>query len=286
MKINKNEIETFLETTAINPTTIYTIGELVSVGDERRYENYVYKATYDHTTSGYPNDMGNLYVKWVEWNPANDYAMLDYYRDTVTNFNGNGYVIFERGSKTSLTIGEFNATKITIEYLDLFNNILDTDEYSFDAFLNKYDPYTYIYGEFYQDTTSVIYQAVKRLGSKIKVSFENSYGANNYCGLFSAGSSIDMGKTLDKVNFSVVEYGTKIANQANFNTIVDKNKLMYTMEKAKISFNDILVFIIDESELSFHNNMIILGKLKVYSGVGENLGKNSLSWTIEQNIRI
>ena len=285
MQINKNEIESFLETTAINPTTAYTVGESVVVGDERRYENYVYKATADFTTSGYPNDMNNLYVKWVEWNPANDYAMLDYYRETVTNFTGDGYVIFERGVTESLTIGEFNATKITIEYLDDLDTVLDTEIYDFNALLNKYDPYTYIYGEFELDTTSVIYTSIKRKGTKIKVSFENSYGADNYCGLFSAGISIDMGKTLDKVSFSVVEYGTKIANQASFNTIVEKSKLMYTLEKANISFNDIVVFIIDESELTSHNNMVVLGKLKVYSGVGENSEKNSLSWTIEQNIR-
>ena len=85
--------------------------------------------------------------------------------------------------------------------------------------------------------------------------------------------------------FTNVRYGKRLAREASFETIMQKNKLMYNLEKANTNSDEILGFVIDPSTDSAHNNMVIIGKLTDFSGVGENNSKNKMSFKIEQNIR-
>lgn len=284
----KNRIEQFIYTNAINPTIPYNPTLTYSVAEEARFENYVYKSVQDNNLGNDP--LTTLNISWILWNPANDYAMLDYYRETATNFpdGEDGVVIFERTSYyDSLLIGEFNANEITIEYLDDTNTVIDandTETYSFSPYANKYNPYWYIYGAFEYDKTRIMYQRIKRIGTRVRITFKGGAG-NNYCGLLFAGNSVDFGETLDEVNLSSVEYGKLLAREVNFSTIMDKSNLMKNLEQTKESSNDIFAFVIDPSENTSHNNIVVIGKIKNHSGVARIASKNIMNFTIEQNIR-
>jgi len=136
----KNNVTSFLSTNATDPTTAYDSATTYLTGDERRYENYIYKSTHDNNIGNDPL-LTNL-KDWVEWNPANDYAMLDYYRETATSFptDADGVVIFERGLNEVILIGAFNSEQITVEYLDNTNTVInpaDTETYGFSTLMNN-----------------------------------------------------------------------------------------------------------------------------------------------------
>ena len=275
-------IDQFVSTNAINPTVAYSGLTTYAVGEEARIGTIVYKSTIADNLDSYPPE--NLEETWIDWDVANDYAMLDPLEETATNWTGDGIVVFARGSMDTIGIGKFNSTQITIEYLDAIDTVLETETYNFSYYTNMYDPYTYGYGGFEFDSSQVVYKTIQRIGVNIRVTFSNS-GNANYCGFLIAGYAQNMGDTLNKVQFRDIKYGKRLASESKFNTIMDKNQLMNNLSKAKQNINNSLMFVIDPSESSSHNNMVVLGKIKDYSGVGELASKNEMSWTIEQEIR-
>ena len=282
-----NQITEFISTNAVNPTTEYNPATTYIVDDNARYENYVYKSVQDPNLGNLPTE--TLYKSWIEWDPANDYAMLDYFRETETEFpsDSDGVVIFERGYKEALLIAQFNSEEITIEYLDDTNTVIDandTETHDFGTIMTKYDIYTYITAPFTYDETQVLYRPIKRIGTRVRVTFKRAANSNT-CGVFFAGSVTDFGTTLDKVNLSGVKYGKIEARKADFNTIIEKGELMQNLERSRVASNSILAFVIDPSETTAHNNIVIIGKLDVYSGTAENASKNTMSFSIEQNVR-
>lgn len=282
-----NDLTEFISTNATNPTPAYSDTTTYSVGDVARFQNYVYKSAQDNNIGN--NPLETLNISWIEWDPANDYAMLDYYRETITKFpsDTDGVVIFERGYKDTILIGQFNSETITIEYLDDTNTVIDandTEVYTFGTIMSKYDIYTYIYGEFSYDETQVLYKPIKRVGTRVRVTFSRGFN-ENHCGIFFAGNAIDFGTTLNQVNLGGVKYGKVEARKADFQTDVKRGELMQKLEQSRVASNNIYAFVIDPSETSSHNNIVIIGRLDVYSGTAEKADKNLMSFSIEQNVR-
>lgn len=299
MFLLENAVSQFTSTNATNPTTLWTPTETVNIGDIRRIGSITYRSVINNnvsevgydpddltTASNYPPNTLGLY--WIVWGVANDYAMLDILEETKTQWVADGVVEFLRGSLDTLAIGQFNATTITIDYLDDVGAIIadESQVYTFSLFSNMYNEYWYAYGGFEYDSTNVIYQYIKKIGVKIRVTFSVGGGAT-YCGFFGAGNAIDMGKTIDRVSLSNTQYGTRYAKQASFTTITDKTKLIYTNDKGNLyKENETpLLIIVDPSEDSNHKNVIILGKIKECTAIASNASKNELNWVIEQNIR-
>jgi len=66
---------------------------------------------------------------------------------------------------------------------------------------------------------------------------------------------------------------------------MDKKELMFNLAKADANDNEVMAFVIDPSETSSHNNIVIIGMFKEHSGTAENMSKNIMQFQIEQNIR-
>lgn len=354
-------------------TVNYAVGALARVG------SWQYKSTIENNLGKYPLDYLDKY--WYDkWAPANDYAMLDLFADTKTEWTADGIIEFSRGSKDSIGIGNFNATTITVEYLDslsgvvsgltiatsvdlnstiasgliyvdlvrfdfedtsklfiaskdtyvdidtdglpiytevangapaptltspnqriakvvtdvdnitsvedlrtIIDPVLDTQIYTFSNNGEVWDEWTYGYGGFTDSVSETIYTPLLRKGVAIRVTF-SSGGGSTYCGYLVAGVAFNMGKTIDKVSFPDKRIGTQKVSVANFTSSVLKTQLMRKISDAKTRINDNMLFVIDESESTSHNNMIILGKIIKVDGTGENLENNFISWQIEQNI--
>jgi len=353
-------------------TTTYDVGDLA------RISGWQYKSTIADNLDKYPLD--NLSKFWFDkWAPANDYAMLDLFADTKTEWDEDGIVEFRKGSKDSIGIGNFKATTITIEYLEalsgvvsgltiatsidlnstilegliyvdekrydfedtaklftasvdtyvdigddglpvytevangapeptltapneriakvvtdadnitlvtdlrtIIDPVLDTDIFNFSNNGNVWDEWFYGYGGFTDSTTDTVYTPIRRLGTYIRITF-SAGGENTYCGFLVSGTQTGMGCTLDKVSFPDKRIGSQKISVADFSTSVPKNELMRKIGDAKARIDEVLLFVIDESDNSMHNNMIILGKIIKVDGVGENLETNSIKWQIEQN---
>lgn len=178
-----------------------------------------------------------------------------------------------------------DATSITsvIDLRTIINNVLETTTYAYSNNGNVYDEWSYGYGGFTDNTTSMVYLPIKRKGSYLRITFAQS-GLNTYCGYLVGGNSTSMGCTLDQVSFPDKLLGSSTIPTANFKTAVLKTKFIRYLNEAKLIRNNIMLFIIDESENSSHNNMVLLGKITQVSGIGENSEYNFLSWEVQQNV--
>lgn len=283
----KNIISTFVSTNAVGHTTVFSEAETCATGDERRFENFVYKSTHENNTGNIPTETLNR--DWVEWEPANDYAMIDYFRETATLFpdDEDGVVVFDRLGADAMLITDTNSEQIVVEYLDDLNNVIDpadTETYTRSVYMTKYDIWTYIFGKFIFDETQVLYTPIKMIGTRVRVTFKRD-GFSNSVGTFFAGERIDFGATLDSVPLSNTKYGKKLARQASFTTTMDRDLLMYNLNQADVNSDEVMGFVIDPSENSRYNNLVIIGKLIDHSGTARNSSKNHIEFKVEQNIR-
>ena len=266
---------------AWNPTTEYLVGDKARVG------SYHYKSTYG--TEAIPNlgkePLSNLGLAWIklENEPSNTYACLDPYEETKTTWTADGILEFERGAKNTLGIGNFQASQVTIEYRNDLGTVLDTQVFDFLSNEYVFDEWDMLYADFSNSTSKVIFLPLLRLGTKIRITFSRD-GQSTYCGYLHAGKAIDMGITLNGVSFPFTTIGTKRVKVANFNTMIEKNRVLVKADEASALINEPMLFIIDESESSSHQNMVIIGKIKQCSPDATVSTMNQIAWQIEQTI--
>ena len=266
---------------AFNPATPYLVGDKARVG------SYHYISTYG--TEALPNlgkePLSNLGLAWIklENEPSNAYACLDPYEETRTEWVADGIVEFVRGAKNTLGIGNFQASQITIEYRNDLGTVLDTQVFDFLSNEYIFDEWDMLYADFSNSTSKVIFLPLLRLGTKIRITFSRD-GQSTYCGYLHAGKAIGMGITLNGVSFPFTTIGTKRVKVANFNTMIEKNRVLVKADEASALINESMLFIIDESESSSHQNMVILGKIKQCSPDATVSTMNEISWQIEQTI--
>ena len=262
-----------------SPTTNYLLGDMVRVG------SYNYKSLYG--TVALPNvgkdPLSNLGTAWFEYEVSNQYAMLDMFSETRTYWTDNGIVEFLRGNKDTLIIGNFTASLVTVEYLNVLDVVIDTKIYTYSNNGGRNSPWTYYITPFSDSNNNVIYLPILRKGVKIRVTFSKDGNATN-CGYLHAGRAIFMGKTLEDVSFQNKKIGNRNARVADFQTTLDKVSLMGKSDTASLLIDVPMAFIIDESENSSHQNMVILGKITKCDSNANNFEKNRISWQIEQNI--
>lgn len=281
----KQAIDNFTDSNIVStvseysPTTNYLLGDMVRVG------SYHYKSLYG--TVALPNvgkdPLSNLGTAWFEYEVSNQYAMLDMYSETRTYWEEDGIVEFLRGNKDTLIIGNFTASLVTIEYLNDLDVVIDTLIYSYSVNRGRRSSWTYYITPFYESNNYVIYLPILRKGVKIRVTFSKNGNPTN-CGYLQAGRAVFMGKTLEDVSFQNKKIGNRNARVADFQTTLDKVSLMGKSDTASLLIDVPMAFIIDESENSSHQNMVILGKITKCDPSANNFEKNRISWQIEQNI--
>ena len=261
---------------AYNQDVTYSIGDLVRVG------KYQYKSTLDGNLGN--NPLSTLGIYWIKWQSANDFAALDLFSESKTEWTGDGWVEFDRLSKDVIGIGNFKATQVLIKYYDDSHILLDTEEYNFSNNGNVYDEWSYGYAGFTDSTSRVIFKYLKRIGATIRIEFIDRGEANTYCGFLVSGRAVDMGDTLDNVSFPDKRIGSRTVNVANFSTTMDKSLILRRTSSAKSLVNEPMLFIIDPIESSKFDNLVIIGKINKVDAVFENMNKNNISWEIEQQI--
>lgn len=259
--------------------TAYLLGDLVRVG------NYHYKSLYGSLTT--PNvakdPLTNQGTAWYKYEVSNIYACLDEFSETKTTWTANGIVEFTRGGKEVIGIGNFTATQVKIEYLDISAVVIATQTYNFSTNGDVYDAWDYGYAGFSSTLSNVLYYPLLRKGVKIRVTFSRS-GLATDCGFMIAGKTVYMGDTLDDVNFPDKRIGSQTVSVADFGTIVLQKDLIRKIADAKVLVNVPMMFVIDPSTSSTHQNLVILGKITQCSGTANNFDKNEIRWQIEQTI--
>mgnify|MGYP006935325316 CR=1 FL=1 len=260
----------------------YNAATSYAVGDLARIDAIIYKSTLENNIGNNPENTLGIY--WIEWDVSNEYAMLDLYPNTYTEWDADGIVEFPRAAIDVIVIGNFIALTATIENLDDSNNVLYTEAYNNSINRNVWNEWDYGYGGFSYDERPVAFFYVRRTGTKIRVTFARN-GEPTKCGFIVGGKQQDMGCTIDKVSFPDKKIGTTALSVANFQTALPKKDLVRKMNLAKTKIDETMAFIIDEKESSVHQNMVILGKITKCSGIGANQQTNFLTWEVTQTFK-
>jgi len=274
-----NIVETVLE---YSPLTNYSFGDLARVG------YYHYKSTFGELgLYNVGNDpLTTLGVNWYKYEPSNLYSCLDTLEETTTVWAGTtGIIEFERGTKNKLAIGNFNANEIKIEMLNSLGEVLSdyTQTFTFSNNLDVYDEWDYGYGGFAENFINVALYNIRIVGQTVRVTLtRNTDGV--YLGYIVAGKAEDFGTTYGEVSFPDTRVGSSSVNTATFGTFIDTYLHSKTVQRGKQLIDTDMVFVIDTTENSVHQNIVILGKITKCDGVASNFDKNIISWTIQQNI--
>jgi len=278
----KQEITAFTASNIVDTVATYSASTNYAIGAYARFGNFVYKSTATPNINHQPDT--NIGVYWLEWSPSNTYALLDLEQDTVTTWEGDGVVSFSRGSKDSLGIGNYNASDLTIDYLDASNNVVLTQTFHSSKNISVFDAWSYGYGDFILNIEGTRYVPLKRVGTTIRVTLKATSSGSS-CGFLVGGKAVSAGKTMNGVASPDRRIGSKTVSVATFQTVLNKVDLMRVTLEAKKIINDPMMFVVDESENSKHNNMIILGKIKKCDANATLSPKNFISWEVEQFIK-
>lgn len=258
-----------------DPVTTYTEGSIVRVG------NYQYKSTLASNTGNNPIETLGIY--WVEWQPANDYAMLDLESGYATEWNADiGYVTFARGSKNYICVGYSNADEIKIEYLDATDTVLDTDVYTFSNNGNVWDEWSYGYGGFIYNYETLTNTTLKLLGTKIKVTLTSTSGEDVYCKFMVSGVQLMGGTTVESVSLPDKRVNETLVETLQFTTIVKDTLLKRILTDAKSRADIPMLFVVDDSENSVFDNIVLIGKATSITGQASNYDYTPITWTLEQ----
>lgn len=273
-------LDEFVSSNADNIIAEYDSLTTYGVAEKVREGSRIYQSISDANLGNLPSE--NIDKKWMDWEASNEYAMLDLFEETKTNFTADGIVKFERLSKEVVAIGNFNATTIKIEYLDDNDVVLETETYEFPHLGQRVDLYSYIYAAFVSKTQEVVYKPLKRLGTFIRISFLKSGNATE-CGYMISDRAINLGDTLDKVSFSSSRIRAKNKKKASFSTITQKENLNNILQFGR-DYEDIpMLFIIDSDENSSHQKMATIARISTCDGIGENMQINTINWELTQN---
>ena len=266
---------------AWSPTTNYLVGQKARVG------SYIYVSTYGTVTLPNINKppLTNLGLSWIklENEPSNTYACLDPYEETKTTWVADGILEFKRGAKDTLGIGNFTATQVKIEYRNDAGDILDEQTYTYSINTIVFEHISYTYAPVTTSTARVIYLPLKRKGTKIRVIFSRG-GLSTDCGYIIAGIATNMGKTLNTIQINKTQIGSKIQKTYSFTTTTSKETLMLKSAEADTKIDTPMMFIVDETETSSHQNLVVIGTIQEDNPTAENATENQTSWQIKEII--
>jgi hypothetical protein len=264
------------------------------------YNNYFYRSLVGTNINFNPEEYLN--IKWVKWEVSNTYAMIDLHSGTKSYKDaGNIDVTFSlvKGIDT-IGIGYYEAETITVQILDSTDAILW--EYTTESSVNSNvaDWWTYIYTDYnYEVDRATIIKLPETLGTKVRVVFNKSSEATRTaCGFLIAGEAISMGETLYGVKLSFNSFAVKefddfgtltivkrgIQDLIDFETSIDATEFATTRRKIKSIYNDIVLFILDESTDSQYENLLTLGVIESASEILSNNKVSTVSWSVFEAI--
>lgn len=273
-----------------SPLTTYAVGDKVLWG------NYIW---INSKTANLNNEPTSESPVWAKYGASNYYSLIDAQSQSKTTVVGSDLVVkFPFNYIDTIAIGYFTAQTVRIENLDVSNNVLLTQEYTQSINEDVFDYFDYIYSPYSDSTDKAKYFKIVKAGTQIRVSFLKGSYSGVSVGFLVGGTAVNMGKTVEGVklgwnSFSLRntdEFGimsiTKRADQdlIDFETSIDTVNLMSLRRKAKQYKDEIVAFIVDDTENSIFENIVTLGVMQEMQPVATNFDKTILTWSILESI--
>lgn len=300
MQIIQQQIEDFTASNLVDEflgwdeNTEYILeADTLTSASVAKYGNYYYRNVLASNVGNIPSEHP---TKWLRYDVSNKSAMLDVRSQTFsTSDTGDIVVEFARGLIDTLTIGYFTATSITIEHLDALGNVLPTYTQTFNYSVNEdvYDYYSYMYAPYSISVLRNLKVTIPFIGTTIRVTF-GAYLGSASCGYLIGGEAYTIGDTQYGVNFSFNSYAVKefdsfgvlsvkkrsVQDIIDFETSIYSVDLIRLKSRIKEIYNDYVVFILDESDGGYYDNLITLGMVQDVSTVLSNDTLSTISWSV------
>ena len=307
MQYVKQEIVNFLSTNLTDTyndwvsTTTYTVEADTALTNASvvRYGAYYWRSLVTNNIGFNPKEYEN--TKWMKWAVSNKYAMLDLAAQTESTYAGDLTCTFAIAKGTdTIGIGYYDADTILVEVLDDLNAVLWSYETPTTIYEGVDSWWTWTYPLYeYESNRATMIKIPSSVGTKCRVTFNKSVeAAVTSCGFLIAGSAVDMGVTLSDVKFKFTSYAVKeidsfgtltitkraIQDIVDFNTIIDNGVFSSNNRKIKEIYNDIVMFVVDESVDSRYENLITLGVIQDAFPVLTEYNRTIVSYSIMEAI--
>lgn len=283
-----------------NASTTYVLEETaLTNASVVKFGNYYYRSL-TNNNRGF-NPVEYLNIKWMVLKVSNTHAMLDIQSQTKTTVNAASfYVEFNRPLLAdTIGFGYLNCSKITVQHFDVLGNeipeVTQIVEYSANEDVNDYWSYMYTDYTYIRDRAELI--RISPAGVKIRITFENSTEVISV-GYLVVGEAISMGTSQYGVKFGYTSYAKKetdeygrlkitkraVQSLLDFETDVPNTYTPYVRNKVAEIYNDIVMFIIDESPSSLYQNIITLGTIQSADLVIAYPTFSTMSWSIMESV--
>ena len=303
MQYIKQELTEFTSTNLTDsypdwsPTTIYIVepDNALTSASIVRYGSYYYRSVTSANLNFNPSTYSD--IKWVKHSVSNKYAMLDMSSNSKSVFEGGDLTVtFLQNQSSVLGIGNYEADYITVEVLAsdgttilwMYNTLSNVNA-------NVYDYYDYIYEPYVlgQDFTTKVNIPIQ--GRYIRLTFHKLTLTNRAaCGYLIMGNPMDMGMSLMQPKFSYNSLTTKeissfgnldikksfIQDIVDFETVIASTYLPRMRRELKKIYDEIVLFVIDERDVSEYENLMTLGVIQDASVVLENNVESVISFSV------
>ena len=303
MQYIKQELSEFTSTNLTDiypewsPTTTYIVepDNALTSASVCRYGAYYYRSVTNSNLNFNPETYAD--IKWIKYAVSNKYAMLDTSANSKSRVVGEDLIVtFLQNQASILGIGNYEADYITVEVLASDGTtVLWTYETSSNINANVYDYYDYIYEPYLldQDFTTKISLGIQ--GRYVRLTFHKLPLTNNSaCGYLIVGNPIDIGKSLMGVKFGYNSLTTKeittfgnldikkgfVQDLVDFETVISSTYLPRMRRELKKIYDEIVLFIIDERDVSPYENLMTLGVIQDASVILENHVESIISFSI------
>ena len=265
-----------------------------------RKDNYYYRTVIDGNLNQDPATYLNS--KWTFHRVSNRYAAIDLQSQTRSvSIGADMYMTFRRGLIERLAFGNVTADSMLIELLDTDGvTVLHTITVPGGGVSQTvYDYWTYLY-EPYSDSTNLQYLIeIPPIGTFIKVTFlVDGVSGEAACGFMVGGKFLPMGDTLYGVNFKFNSFSTKefdafgllkmtkrgVQDLVDFETEIDNGSFSIIRTILKELYDEVVVFVLDESDDSQYENLITLGTVMDSSQILSNAVTTTVSWSVAEVI--
>lgn len=303
MQYIKQELTEFTSTNLTDsypdwsPTTTYIVepDNTLTSASIARYGSYYYRSVTSANLDFNPNTYVD--IKWVKHAVSNKYAMLDMSSNSKSVFEGGDLTVtFLQNQASIVGIGNYEADHITIEILAPDGvTILWAYDTPSNINANVYDYYEYIYEPYLldQDFTTKINLPIQ--GRYVRLTFHKlSLTNRSACGYLIVGNPVDMGMSLMQPKFGYNSLTTKdissfgnldikksfVQDVVDFETVIASTYLPRMRRELKKIYDEIVLFIIDERDVSEYENLMTLGVIQDASVVLENNVESVISFSV------
>ena len=303
MQYIKQELTEFTSTNLTDsysdwsPTKTYIVeaDNALTSASVARYGSYYYRSVTNSNLNFNPNTYSD--IKWIKYAVSNKYAMLDMSSNSKSVVEGGDLTVtFIQNQSSVIGIGNYEADYITIEILAPDETtVLWTYDTPSNINANVYDYYDYIYEPYAldQDFTTKVNLPIQ--GRYVRMTFHKLRITNrSACGYLIVGNPVDIGKSLMGVKFGYNSLTTKeissfgnldikkgfIQDIVDFETVITSTYLPRMRRELKKIYDEIVLFIIDERDVSEYENLMTLGIIQDASVILENNVESIISFSI------